>query len=80
MRVILRHPGIGLYYAGPKHWVSNPGAALDLGTTERATELSHHESFEEMDIVVNYDDSTHELVIPLRRKSADDAESKRKVA
>jgi hypothetical protein len=80
MRVILRHPGIGLYYAGPKHWVSNPSAALDLGTTERATELSHHESFEEMDIVVSYDDPIHELVIPVRRKSADDDESKRKVA
>src|ERR1039458_7931446 len=36
MRVILRHPEIGLYYAGRKHWVGSPGSALDLGTIERA--------------------------------------------
>ena len=69
MRVILRHAGIGLYYAGHKHWVGNGGSALDLETIERATELSRDESFEEMDIVVTYDDPSGELVLPLRRKT-----------
>jgi hypothetical protein len=80
MRVLLRHAGIGLYYAGRKHWVSNPASAKDLGTIERATELSRDESFEEMDVHVIYDDPTCELVLPLRRKRADSAEPLREAA
>ena len=68
MRVVLRHAGIGLYYAGRKHWVGNPESALDLETIERATELSRDESFEEMQLVVTYGDPYRELVLPLGRK------------
>ena len=74
MQVVLRHAGIDLYYAGRKHWVGNPDSALDLETIERATELSRDESFEEMDIVVTSDDPTRELVLPLKRRGAADAE------
>ena len=74
MRVLLRHAGIGLYYAGRKHWVGNPTAAMDLGTIERAVELSREESFEEMEVFVTYDDSACDLVLPLRRKTAATAE------
>jgi hypothetical protein len=68
MNVLLRHSGIGLYYAGRKHWVGNPDAALHLESIERATELSAEESFSEMEIVVTYDDPECELVLPLGRK------------
>jgi hypothetical protein len=74
MQVVLRHAEIDLYYAGCKHWVGNPDSALDLETIERATELSRDESFEEMDIVVTYDDAARELVLPLRRKRTANAE------
>ena len=70
MRVVLRHAGIGLYYAGRKHWVGNPDSALDLETIERATELSRDESFEGMQIHVTYDDPAHELVLPLVHQRA----------
>jgi hypothetical protein len=80
MRVILRHAGIGLYYAGHKHWVGNGDSALDLETIERATELSRDESFEEMDIVVTYDDASCALVLPLRRKRETDDETLRDAA
>ena len=80
MRVTLRHPGIGLYYAGRKHWVGDPGSALDLGTIERAAELSRDEAFEEMDIYVAYDDPSCELVLPIRRKKAANAELLRSAA
>ena len=66
MRVILRHAGIGLYYAGRRQWVNHPESALDLETIERATELGREESFGEMEIVVTYDDPCRELVLPLR--------------
>ena len=74
MRVVLRHAGIGLYYAGRKHWIGNPASALDLETIERATELSHDESFEEMQILVTYGDPYREMVLPLGRKMEADAE------
>ena len=67
MRVLLRHAVIGLSYAGRKHWVGNPGSALDLGTIERATELSREEEFGDMDIMVTYNDPSCELVLPVRR-------------
>jgi hypothetical protein len=70
MRVVLRHAGIGLYYAGRKHWVGDPRSALDLGSIERATELSREEAFEEMEIFVAYGDPVCDLVLPLKRKSA----------
>jgi hypothetical protein len=74
MQVVLRHAGLDLYYAGRKHWAGNPDSALDLETIERATELSRGEPFGEMDIVVTSDDPSRELVLPLRRKRAADAE------
>jgi hypothetical protein len=71
---------MGLYYVSPKHWVGDSGSATDLGTIERATELSRDESFEEMDIVVTYDEPGCELVLPLRREKEADDESLRGVA
>jgi len=65
MRVHLRHAHVGLYYAGRKHWVSNPDSALDLGTIERATEISRSEDFERMEIVASFDDPVCEVVFPL---------------
>ena len=70
MRVVLRHSGIGLYYAGRKHWVGDSDSALDLETIERATELSRKEAFEEMEIFVTFDDPFCEMVLPLARKIA----------
>ena len=80
MRVLLRHAVIGLYYAGRKHWVGNPGSALDLGTIERATELSRDEEFGDMDILVTYDDPSCELLLPLRRSKQAADESLRDAA
>ena len=77
MRVLLRHPEIELYYAGRKHWVGNPGSALDLETIERATELSREESFNEMEIYVPDDDPACELVLQLRRKGTANDEAQR---
>ena len=70
MSVLLRNARIGLYYAGRKHWVGNPDTAADLKTIERAAELSRDENFEQMEIVVGYEDPACELVLPLRTKKA----------
>jgi hypothetical protein len=80
MRVVLRHAGIGLYYAGRKHWVGNPESALDLETIDRATELSRDESFEEMQILVTYGDPCCELVLPIGRKMEADDDTLRDAA
>ena len=68
MRVLLRYAHIGLYYAGPKHWVGQASAAVDLQTIEHAAELSRDENFDQMEIVVGYDDPACELVLPVRRR------------
>ena len=65
MRVLLRHAHLGLYYAGRKHWVSDPDSALELDTIERATEVSRDEDFAQMEIVVSYGESDCDLVLPI---------------
>jgi hypothetical protein len=71
MKVLLRHAGIGLYYAGRKHWVGAPDSALDLKTIERAAEVSREEAFEKMEIYVTYEDEpVCDLVLPVMRKRA----------
>ena len=69
MKVLLRNSRIGLYYAGRKHWVGKADGAADLGTIERAAELSREESFEEMDIIVEYDDPACGQVLPLKPRT-----------
>jgi hypothetical protein len=75
MRVHLRHAQLGLYYAGPKHWVSNPDSALDLETIERATELSRQEDFERKEIVASFGDPICEVVLPLAVKRSSPAQA-----
>ncbi len=70
MRVLLRNSNIGLYYAGRKHWVGKPDLAADLQTIERAAELSRQESFDQMEVLVEYDDPGCELVLPLSTRRA----------
>jgi len=77
MKVLLRNSSIGLYYAGRKHWVSRPEAAADLGTIERALELSREESFDQMEILVDYDDPACELVLPLHPRGRSTPASRR---
>ena len=69
MKVLLRNSRIGLYYAGRKHWVGKPDAAADLMTIERATELSRDENFDQMEILVDYDDPSCDLVLRLKPRS-----------
>jgi hypothetical protein len=68
MRVLLRNSRIGLYYAGRQHWVGSPDAAADLQSVERATELSREEHFDQMEVLVEYDDPSCELVLPIRNR------------
>jgi hypothetical protein len=69
MRVLLRNARIGLYYVGRKHWVGRAEAAADLGTIERAAELSRDENFEQMEIYVDDGDPSCQLVIPVGTRS-----------
>ncbi len=69
MRVLLRNARISLYYAGRKHWVGRPEGAANLGTVERAAELSCDENFEHMEIYVDYGDPVGDLVLPIRPAS-----------
>ena len=74
MSVLLRNARIGLYYAGRKHWVGSPDTAADLQTIERAAELSRDENFEQMEIVVAFEDPVCEFVLPLKTRATPDKE------
>ncbi len=69
MKVLLRNAKVSLYYAGRKHWVGKSEAAADLGTIERAAELSRDENFEHMEIYVDDGDPSGQRVIPVRTGS-----------
>ena len=66
MKVNLRCCTAGLYYAGRKHWVGKAEAAADLMTVERAAELSADENFDQMEILVDYEEPNCELVLPIK--------------
>lgn len=68
MNVLLRHPGIGLYYAGRRHWAGNRRSARDFQTVARATAVSRKEDFSEMQIIIVYGDSASEIVLPVKRR------------
>ena len=70
MKVLLRNARIALYYAGPKHWAGSPEAAADLGSIERAAEVSQDENFEQMEIFVDDGGPIGQLVIPIAARSA----------
>jgi hypothetical protein len=55
------------------------GSALNLNASEHAAELSRDEPFDEMGIVLTYDDPTCELILPIRRKKPVEAEPLRAV-
>ena len=67
MKLFLRLGAAGLYYAGPKTWVSDREHALDLKTTKRATDLGREEDRDSMVIVVSYGDPSSDWFIPLPR-------------
>jgi hypothetical protein len=79
MNVLLRRCGLGLYYAGRRHWAGDRESAMELKSIEEAAEVSREEDFKELEIVVNYGDSSCELVLPLKPK-ADAREKPRDVA
>jgi hypothetical protein len=72
MKVLLRHAGMSLYYAGCKHWVGDLDSAMDLGEIERAVELSREEAFTDLEILVSYGEPDCELVLPLSPKKTAD--------
>jgi len=70
MQVRLRDAHVRLYYAGRKHWVSNPEAALELQTIEHAVELSRSEDFQHMEIIASFEgESACEFVLPVAVRS-----------
>ena len=70
MKVVIRHTEYGLYYAGQRHWVGDPFAAMEFGTIEQARELSRKESLNHVEVVTIFDDPARDFAPPLERKKA----------
>src|SRR6266446_249787 len=51
VRVLLQNTKIGLYYAGPNHWVSKSSQALDFKKIERATQFASEQKLADVQVV-----------------------------
>jgi hypothetical protein len=66
MRAILRNRNTGLYYAECNRWVPDPDRALDFDEIEHPGLLVFEEGATELEVVVSFEDSDCELVMPVR--------------
>ncbi len=62
VRVLLRNARIGLYYAGPNHWVSKFSEALDFKKIERATQFASEQKLTDVQVVWGSDRPGSKLV------------------
>ena len=62
VRVLLRNTKIGLYYAGPNHWVSNPREALGFKKIERATQFASEQKLADVQVLRGSDRPGSKLV------------------
>ncbi len=69
MNVFLRHASSGFYYRGPRTWVAERGLAMDLGTIQRAVQVSRRAEFEGMEILACCTEHDGEVVVRLHRRS-----------
>jgi len=65
MKVFLRNTSNGWYYKGQSNWTPRQDEALDLGQSARAVEMVFKEHLERVEILLSYDDPTHDLVLPV---------------
>ena len=58
MRVVLRNTKLGLYYAGPDHWVSNPAQVLDFQDADHAAKFARQAQHRDLQVFLHYEGGT----------------------
>jgi hypothetical protein len=66
MKVLLRKRKTSLYYVGANQWATDPKQARDFEEVERAIQLHRAEQLPDAEVVLSFDDSLCDAVLPLR--------------
>jgi hypothetical protein len=64
MKVLLRQPDTGLFYAGPNSWTMDVGAAHDFQETNRAIDEVSQSNLSAVEVLMQFENPTFE--IPLK--------------
>ena len=65
-KVFLRKRETAQYYAGSNGWSGSSSVAHDFETVESATQFAKTEGLAGMEVVLRYDDTGCDLILPLR--------------
>jgi hypothetical protein len=63
MKILLRDPNSGRYYAHPNHWVQTSAEATDFTSMAAAARYWHEHAFETCHVVVSYEEPACELAL-----------------
>jgi len=65
MKVFVRNTQSGWFYQGPSQWTPEQKMALDLGQVARAVERIFEAHWENVEILLSYDEPRYDLVLPV---------------
>ena len=65
MKIILRDSLTGLYYGGNQTWCAEASGAMDLPCFQTAAAVALEEKLETVNVVLQYEEPTYELALPL---------------
>lgn len=65
MKVLLRHPETGLFYAGPNQWTGNDSEAVDFEATDRAVDEVWQSKLENIEVLMRFDNPTFEIPLTI---------------
>jgi len=69
MKVLLRHAKTGWYYQEPSKWTPLQEEAFDLEGLPRAVKLALDARFDNVEVLLSFDDPRFNLVLPVTRPS-----------
>lgn len=61
MKVLLRDPETGLFYAGPEQWTGNHEEALDFEVTDRAMDQVWEAKLQRIEVLMKFDNPSFEI-------------------
>jgi hypothetical protein len=61
MKVLLRHPETGLFYAGSERWTQDDNEAIDFEATDRAMDEVWEAKLNHIEVLMKFDNPTFEI-------------------
>lgn len=61
MRVLLRQPVTGLFYAGADRWTGNAAEAFNFEATDRAMDQACDSNLQDVEVLVHFENPSFEI-------------------